>query len=145
MHVLAMALLMRRNRMATEQPFPEAMEELVASALLQKARSLAEFLSSRKPNMICTKAFGISPSDDSVLDRFYGFVSQHSVHLDWQRARDPLLRRPEMYEEATHVLRKCAEVCAEIRARGVSLSAERHRKRHEVLRQQLALLNIETV
>jgi hypothetical protein len=144
MHVLAMALLMRRDGSPSDGRFPEAVSELVASALLVKARSLVEFLT-RRPNAkgITLENFGIPRRNDPVLKEFYGFVCNHSVHLDRKRASDPLVLRATKYHEALYVLRECANACNEIREKGVRLSAKRHRERHEVLRAQLTLLGIE--
>jgi hypothetical protein len=143
MHVLAMALLLRRDGLPRNQNFPEAVSELVASALLLKARSLVEFLTLRRnTERITLESFGIARKTDPALRRFQGFVSQHSVHLDWERARDPLVIRDANYEDAVYVLRECACACNQIQKSGVRLGPERHRKRHQVLRAQLALLGI---
>src|SRR5205809_654773 len=91
MHVLAMSLLMRRDSVHKELLFPEGISELVSSALLVKARSLVEFLLAAKDRGITVKSFGIAPRNDPTLNKFFGFVSQHSAHLDWKRARDPLM------------------------------------------------------
>jgi hypothetical protein len=144
MHVLAMALLIQRKGGAQWQPFPTAFSEMVASALLTKARSLVEFLMHKpEPGRITVETFGVERRKGGTLGAFLGYVSQHSVHLDWKRARAEVSRRPAKYEEALGVLRECAAVCSQIRERGVTLSAERHRKRHAVLRAQLTALGIE--
>ena len=71
MHVLAMALLMRREGSSTDPRFPEAVSELVASALLLKARSLVEFLTLRgSRKRITLESFGMPRRKDQRLSRF---------------------------------------------------------------------------
>jgi hypothetical protein len=142
MLVLATALIMRRDSSHERLRFPDAVYQLVFAALLVKARSLVEFLLASDRRRITVKSFGLTPTNDRVLRSFYGWVSQHSVHLEWKRARDPLVLRESKYDEALHVLRESARVCERIRERGIDVRAERHRRRQAVLQAQLADLGL---
>jgi hypothetical protein len=140
MHLLATALLLWRYARARGR---KDLRELAGDMLLLKARSLIEFLTSkhRSTKKITVHDFALERKTvPSALERFIGFASQRSAHLSWDRAQDPLPRRPNIDSDGLVVLNLANEVCSQILAKGITLSLPRHRAYYQVLQSQITKL-----
>jgi hypothetical protein len=140
MHLLATALLLRRYARASGRP---DLRELAGDILLLKARSLIQFLTSKRRSnkRITVHDFALHAKPvPPALRGFEGFVSQRSAHLSWDRARDPLPRRPNIDRDGLWVLDLANAACTQILAKGITLSLPRHQTYYQVLKSQLAQL-----
>jgi hypothetical protein len=140
MRLLATALLLRRYARARGR---KDLRELAGDMLLLKARSLIQFLTSkhRSNKKITVHDFALEPKTvPSALKRFIGFASQRSAYLSWDRAQDPLAPRPSIDKDGILVLNLADEACAEMLAKGLTLSLPRHKKYYQALQLQMAEL-----
>jgi hypothetical protein len=141
MHLLATALLLRQYARASGQ---KDLRELASDMLLLKGRSLFEFLTSkhRLKKRITVHDFALDPRQiPQELRDFFGFASQRSAHLSWDRAQDPLPRHPNIDSDGPVVLNLANEVCSQILAKGITLSLPRHRAYYQALLSQIAQLH----
>ena len=140
MHLLATALLLRRDACANAR---SDLRNLADDMLPLKARSLIEFLTlkDRLKKRITVDDFGLDRKPvPQELRNLFGFVSQRSAHLTWDRAQDPLPLRPNIDRDGLRVLELANEACSQILEKGVTLSLPRHRTFYQALQSQLAQL-----
>ncbi len=144
MYVLASALLLRRAARSAGSPrVLRDATQLAADALFLKARSLLEFLTSKRrmAARIRPHDFGFRPIPmPKGLRPLFGYVSQRCAHLSWARAQEPLLVWKDVDGTGLQVLRLASDFCAEARRSGFRLGAPRHRRRHPLVERKLAAL-----
>ncbi len=118
--------------------------ELLSETVLTKARTLLEFIAPvrKSHDQIRARDFGIAMSSES-WGRWYGRLSNLTVHLSWDRATPKLPSGAGAEGFAVRVLRESADVCSQIRESGIRLVDGRHTRRHALVRQCLRDLKID--